>query len=285
MAKSSRIQVPYPDFRDQNWYSSFVGMVDSIDANLFAGRDIANMALVRQGEVSISSAGVVSWPELKLYHGTRGFVGTIAAGSQALASGQGLYLKVPHPPSKSYDLLPTLFSGNVPNTSEAQVLFYRHGDYLWQLGGDVIALGTSTSAGAKGVVVGDELRQMILLSSTAFQGDGLAVLGRVRINPAADYAYAQAATQTFEFVAEANVFVDTQTAFIKLYDVTASPVELVSFDLSSDQSAKFSQSFVPAGAGERVYEVQAGMDSAGGPYGAGEELALWHASIQIVTTF
>jgi len=286
MAQTNRTLITYPSEGEVNWWGKFKSMIDSIDQMLFSARSHRNLALVHQDDIEFGVDYVVTWPEMKLFHGAKGFIGTIAAGSLLLADGAGLYVNIPHPPSKNYSLVPQILAGNVPNSDSAQLLFYRNGERLWIMGGQLVLTGQTSAGGASGgVTEGDVLRQVIPLVTAGYQGEGLAVLGRVRLDPATNYTFAEAQGQTYEIHIEANVLVDGQTAFVKLYDTTGAPVELASFDFNSDQPAKFSSAFTLQAAGERAYELQAGLDPLGAPYGLGESVVIWNAALHIVTTF
>jgi hypothetical protein len=135
----------------------------------------------------------------------------------------------------------------------------------------------------KGYQTGDVIVQSHTLSTKQTQAVGPVILSRLRL----DEADGAVGGTTLErvLVVEAQVTDDGEVGSFGLYDVDGTAT-LISFVpsplptpaltvLSSDQPTKFELSFIPQGAGERIFELRGGMNP-----GATGDLLIWHARIE-----
>lgn len=295
MAETQRIGHPYPNKNDRDWFNAFMMFAESLDAADFAARSDRSLVVFWEGNIEYIAAGTIRWlSPIVVIDGLTGFIGTIAPNPTGLSiqDGQIAYVNVARPPTKSYDLQ-LVVSNRVPPNNESVPIFLRRSTRLFIRGYGILNEGEDTSKATggggggtgSGFEAGEILTNDLLLATRAFQGDGEIVIGRHRFD-ADDYSYANAATRTISFKAEANLLTQTGSlqAFLRLVDVTAVPTNLASFTVTADQPTLFQQAFVPS-SGVRIYEVRAGMDPAGSPYNPGEEIAVWRAAIQIQNTF
>lgn len=289
MPETSKVKHPYPSQNEDPWFASFESMLASIDAADFAARDERNLILSGGGNITFSSSGDVSWTnDLTIHHASTGYQGTLAAnpGGTSLDDGQLLYIDLVRGPQQNYTTNAVKTSGNLPNNDKAVVLFYRDGNTLWVRDFGSVTLGGSLSQTENAIVAGDDIYTPRTLSTNETQGEGLAVIGRLRLN-IDDHALQKAASTDLYLRVEAQVAVDGQEADVELYDVTGGGGTLLEhYDVNSDQAQQFRTQIPPVDTTtERVYELRAGMDPAGAPYAGGEVITVWSGELEVINSF
>ena len=199
-----------------------------------------------------------------------------------LEDGDSVYVDVVRGPSGAYTLTATKVAGALPGTNKSYLLLHRAGAIVWIRHLGPVALGAAIGSGV--FPVGEKLITVVPMVVKQAQGDGILTMGRLRLN-VADYALA-GATLTLNLRVESQVTVAALPGEIELFDATAGDVSKASTTVTSDQPGQFEAVFTPEDmTTDRVYEFRAGLNSAGGPYGPGDEIIVWNAAIEIINTF
>lgn len=152
MAISRRMQHPYPNFEEVNWYESFKGLISSLDAADFAAREDRNISII-SGVVSVSSAGQIEVSDgFKVFH-PNGHVGSLSGVIATLSDGQMAFVDVTRSPNADY-ALSVQTSALAPLTNNSLVIAARSGSLVWVRGVGTVAVGSSSTQGAEPAYAG-----------------------------------------------------------------------------------------------------------------------------------
>jgi len=259
MPTSRRIGHPYPDANVRDWVDQFESLIASLDASDYAAREDRNILVAGGAPLEISSTGSVSWgSELLVFYGSRGVSGTLPPGSVDLDEGEIAYVDLVRYPGGQHELALNTTTSSAPSSDSALVLFYRSDDGVWVRDSGFHELGSLVNASYI-----DAIRTPISIVLNETQGEGDRALGRFRVDP--DKYQHGSFPVISSYRCEAQVTGDLLGGTVYLYDVTSGDVLIDSFDVVTDQPFERTFPFDPAGPGERVYEVRAGLWTVGQP--------------------
>lgn len=150
---------PAPE--NSHWYEDFIGLVEAIEASVYAGVEDRNLIIHGGGDIAFDAGtGAVSWSSTLYCDGFgTGYRVTIAAGSRILADGQSLVVDLVRAPSAD-TAASTAVRTSLGAAKSAQVrLCKRVGARLYWRFGSVQPAGTTTIAamGAGGAGLSDDV--------------------------------------------------------------------------------------------------------------------------------
>lgn len=136
MPITSRTRFPYPAENQDPFYEQFVGMVDAVDASLYAGREDRQTILMDGGIFSfvvdpITQIALLTWGStINIAAPITGFKWFIGAGSISLLDGEVFFVNLPRAPLTN--LAVTAQKGSqVPSTDADLVVGIRRGEHFY----------------------------------------------------------------------------------------------------------------------------------------------------------
>jgi hypothetical protein len=126
MKSTPRIGIAYPEDREDRFFSSYETGVLAIDAALYVGRELRNLAIYSEAVFRFAS-GVVYWSApiyLKFWRGSTARVATLAAGSLTISDGKAAVVSVTSSPSTDYTVTISAVT-TIPNDDTSFALFWR----------------------------------------------------------------------------------------------------------------------------------------------------------------
>jgi hypothetical protein len=153
MATSSRLLLPYPDPSQNPWGSTFVSLINAIDASLYTPREDRNIIMSGGGTMTFTaSTGVLTWSApINLFASVTGFNWSIPTndvnpGSVTLQDGQLFYITVARAPQNNTSYAPIVgsYTPNQPNGDNQILIGIRIGSVIHFRDGFLISDGEST---------------------------------------------------------------------------------------------------------------------------------------------
>lgn len=152
MANSPRLNWPYPDQNENPYYTTFMSMVESMDATGYANREDRSLLITKGGDFSWdSTSGVLSWAAtLEIASPVSGYLLSISPGSVTLLDGQVWAVTITRAPQDSLTLT-SYVSNTIPNTDDDYLIAIRNGTSVYFRNGQALGDGKSGSVFDGGV--------------------------------------------------------------------------------------------------------------------------------------
>lgn len=150
MPITNRMAIPFPSENQDPFYEQFVGMVDALDASLYAGREDRQVVLMDGGVFTFvvdpgSGLGTLTWTStISIAAPITGFLWFISAGSLALLEGEVFYVNIPRAPLTNVSVTARQ-AAQVPSSDADLLIGIRRGDRFYFRNGRGIATGETIS--------------------------------------------------------------------------------------------------------------------------------------------